>query len=234
MPHYTPASLILVGAGKGLRMGGRIPKPFLPLAGKPILFHTLQRFHHIRYIKEIILVLRVADIPWVMRRFSRGLMGLGVTRIVPGGQRRQDSVYQGLIHSSASIGLVVVHDAVRPFIREPLIREVIRQAVNYGAAIVATPAKDTIKRVSPGRRVVSTLPRNTLWHAQTPQAACRALLLRAYAKANRKGITATDESQLLEAIGIKARIVEDTGINLKITTPKDLALAEFLIRSRRV
>jgi 2-C-methyl-D-erythritol 4-phosphate cytidylyltransferase len=152
-----------------------------------------------------------------------------VVAVCAGGERRQDSVRAGL-GALPPCDLVVVHDAARPLITTDLIRRGVEVATATGAAaIAAMPVKDTIKRVDDGGRVVETPPRERLWAAQTPQVAHRAALERAFALADRRGLTVTDEAALLEAAGEPVSVFAGSYHNLKITTPEDLAIAAALL-----
>jgi 2-C-methyl-D-erythritol 4-phosphate cytidylyltransferase len=221
-------ALLVPAAGLGTRMGRR--KAFLELAGKPLLFHTLDRFLPFRQrICQTILVLHpddtaVAESEWgdALRRTHR------VTDIVAGGPRRQDSVRSGLMRLRPDAHLVAIHDAVRPFVSPRAIAAAFEAAEATGAAIVATPMKPTVKRVAEGR-VVATLDRNVLWCAETPQVFRRQLILDAYDAAERDGLDGTDDAQLVEHLGRPVAIVPGPDLNIKVTTPEDLRLAEALL-----
>jgi len=223
-------ALIVPAAGLGRRMGQR--KSFLELGGKPLLFHTLDRFLPLREcIVQTLVVLNEADLPAVradMEPFLRS--HYGVTDIIVGGERRQDSVVAGLERTRADADLVAVHDGVRPFVPTDAIRACIEAAQAVGAAVVATPMKPTVKRAAHDR-VVETVPRHDLWCAQTPQIARRALLVEAYAAAERDGIDVTDDMQVVERLGHPVAIVAGSELNLKVTTPADLALANAILEA---
>src|SRR3990170_9054505 len=176
------ASLIIVAAGSGKRMKSKIPKPFISINGKPIIIHTLEKFRNIPCIKEIILVLQKNDINWVIKKYGNVLAKLNVTKIVAGGKRRQDSVYNGLISSNINSDLIIIHDVVRPFVTKEIILSAINTAKKYGAAVPAIPAKDTIKLIGQNNIVKNTFNRQSLYQVQTPQVFKRAILLKAYRK----------------------------------------------------
>ncbi|MFP4055404.1 MAG: 2-C-methyl-D-erythritol 4-phosphate cytidylyltransferase [Candidatus Brocadiia bacterium] len=224
-----PIALVVPAAGLGRRMGNR-RKPFLELAGKPLLFHALDRFRSFRdRIVQTLLVLHAEDIPAARRTWGERLEATyGVTRILPGGARRQDSVRAALDHVSGEAGLVVIHDGVRPFVSRRAIAASLDAAEKVGAAVVASPVKPTIKRVA-DHRVVGTVDRRNLWGAQTPQVFRRSLILGAYQAAQREGPDVTDDAQLVEHLGRPVAIVEGSDLNLKITTAEDLRLAEALL-----
>jgi 2-C-methyl-D-erythritol 4-phosphate cytidylyltransferase len=222
---------IIAAAGQGVRMGGRRAKQFLELAGTPILVHTLKRFEQCDDIQEVVLVLPAQE--------TAGFLGLAgkyglrkLARVVPGGATRAESVLRGLQSVRAATARVVaVHDGVRPFVTPEEIDRTVREARAVGAAILAAPVTDTIKETD-GARVLRTLERARLWRAQTPQCFRHELLRRAYELALASGLDATDDSALVERLGVAVSIVEGGEHNIKITTPQDFALAEALMRSR--
>jgi len=224
----STVALIVPAAGLGRRMGQR--KSFLELQGKPLLFHTLDRFLPLRdCIVQTLIVLNEADLPAVRAEMEPVLRErYGVTDIVLGGERRQDSVAAGLGRTRADVDLVAVHDGVRPFVPTDVVRACIDAADAVGAAVAATPMKPTVKRVN-GDRVVETVPRHDLWCAQTPQIARRELLVDAYAAAARDGVDVTDDVQVVERLGHPVAIVTGSDLNIKITTPADLALARAIL-----
>ncbi len=205
-------------------------KPLLELAGKPLILHTLDRFLPFRHrIVQSILLFHPDDVPTVRRELGDTLAGAyGVTDIVAGGERRQDSVRIGLERTSAEAALVAIHDGVRPFVSREAIAASFEAAAEVGAAIVASPMKPTVKRVAEGR-IVASIDRRALWGAQTPQVFRRELILDAYAAAERDGLVATDDAQMVEHLGHPVAIVAGSELNLKITTPEDLRLARAML-----
>ncbi|MFN0086237.1 MAG: 2-C-methyl-D-erythritol 4-phosphate cytidylyltransferase [Blastocatellia bacterium] len=221
---------ILPAAGSGSRFGGQIAKQFLDVAGAPILVHTLRRFDACPEIGAIIVALREEEIEPFGRTLSAYPMRKPV-RLVPGGAERCDSILNALEAAREfAPGLVAVHDAVRPFVTPEQISAVLERAGETGGAILALPATDTIKEVE-GGRIERTIDRRRVWRAQTPQAFRFELLLRANREARAAGQSSamtTDDSQLVERLGIAVAVVEGSARNIKITTPEDLALAERL------
>ena len=229
-------ALIIPAAGVGARFnggnGGRaqagVRKQYLPLAGRPILLRTLDRFKAIPGIVQRVLVVHPDDYGLTQQEWGAELAAAGVTEIVPGGTARQESVRRGLAVLRDDVTIVAVHDAVRPFVSRRAIEQSIRMAAEYGGAVVACKMVATVKRADDKGRIVQTLPREELWMAQTPQTFRRDLLVQAHASAERDGISATDDSFLLERLGMTVMVVEESPNNLKITTPEDLQLAEAM------
>jgi 2-C-methyl-D-erythritol 4-phosphate cytidylyltransferase len=220
---------IIAAAGAGTRMASDRPKQFLQLAGRPVIFHTLKVFEECDSINEVILVLPAAE--------SAGFLSLAgkygvrkLTRVVPGGTTRADSVKRGLMTiRSATAEIVAVHDGVRPFVTAEEIDAVVAAAQTDGAAILVAPVTDTIKQVSDGR-VVQTLDRGVLRRALTPQCFRYDVLRQAYQAADVTDPSVTDESVLVEKLGIRVSIVEGSSRNIKITTAQDLAIAEAILK----
>jgi len=220
---------IIPAAGVGARMQSDRAKQMLELGGAPLLIHTLRRFEACDAIDNIILVLQpdlTAEVLGLISKF--GLKK--ISRVVAGGAERQDSVYRGLqVLDENETGVVAIHDAVRPFIRPQDIKLVVDRAAAVGAAIIALPATDTIKQVK-SARIQRTLDRRRIVHAQTPQAFQLSIIKDAYRKAYEDGFIGTDDSQLVERIGRAVSIVEGSPMNIKITRPLDLVLAEAILR----
>lgn len=214
-------------------MASRIHKPYIPLEGKPLLFHTLEKFLSLPFIQERILVIHKRDQRRVLGEFKGRLEELGVGRVVLGGPRRQDSVRAGLDASNPHYPIVLVHDAVRPFIRPEIITEVIEEAEKWGSAIVALPAPDTIKRVKTRGIILETLSRKGIYLAQTPQCFKRDLLTAAMKKSEAEGWEVSDEAQLMERMNIPVHVVPGDPFNIKITAPEDFELARAILRLQR-
>ena len=223
-------SVILVGAGLGLRMGGPVKKPFMQLHGKPVFLHTLERFSQCDKISETILVVSENDIETLCEQWQSNLDTFKVKKIVPGGKRRQDSVYNGLCHTDRNADIVLIHDVVRPLIKKEQIEAVINKVKETRAAILAAPMKATVKEIVSDFCIKRTVPRNTLWMAQTPQGFERKLILEVFDKFKNSEFEFTDDSQMVEHAGYPVYIVPGTDENIKITTPEDIRLAEALIR----
>jgi 2-C-methyl-D-erythritol 4-phosphate cytidylyltransferase/2-C-methyl-D-erythritol 2,4-cyclodiphosphate synthase len=205
------------------------PKQYHLLAGVPLLIHTVRAFNRNCHIGPIIVV-----VPADWQEKTRDLLnefGLFDDRltITAGGERRQDSVLAGLSLLPESVDIVLVHDGARPLISDDLINRCYHGALRHGAVIAAIPVKDTLKRCAADRTVAATVDRDNLWQAQTPQAARRHLLQRAYALNGDRNVT--DEASLLELAGIPVTVVEGAETNIKITRPEDLALAEKIMQT---
>ena len=220
---------IIAAAGTGSRMASDRPKQFLQLAGTPIIFHTLAPFEQCDSIDEVIVVLpaeeAAAFLAFVGKRGIRKM-----SRVVPGGTTRADSVKRGLLAiRAATAGIVAVHDGVRPFVTVEEIDSVVAAAETDGAAILVTAVTDTIKQVG-DNSVEKTLDRAELRRALTPQCFRYELLRKAYEQADVNDPSLTDESALVEKIGVPVTTIEGSSRNIKITTPDDLLIAEAFIK----
>ena len=223
---------VIVAGGAGRRMGGDVPKQYLPIGGVPILAWTAAAFERSPVVDEIVLVVPESDLAFVADGIVDAFHLRKVRRIVAGGTTRQESVVEGLAAIRGEEGVVLVHDGVRPFVSERIIADAAQCAAQRGAALVAIPITDTVKRVNDRREVVETIPREELWAAQTPQAFRVSLLRSAVDRAKRDGLCATDETMLVERLGIPVPIVPGEPDNIKITTPADLARAEEICKRR--
>jgi 2-C-methyl-D-erythritol 4-phosphate cytidylyltransferase len=221
-------SAIIAAAGAGTRMASDRPKQFLLLAGRPLIFHTLRAFEQCDSIDEVIVVLSAAESAGFLSQ--AGKLGLRkIARVVPGGVTRADSVKRGLMAvRSATAEIVAVHDGVRPFVTVAEIDETVAAARLHGAAILAAPVTDTIKQVD-DQHVIRTLDRSGLRRALTPQCFRYDILRRAYQHADLNDPSLTDESALVEKLGIAVHIVEGSARNIKITTTEDIAIAEAIL-----
>ncbi len=221
---------IIAAAGTGSRMASDRPKQFLHLAETPIIFHALRPFEECDSIQEVIVVLPAEEAAaFLTLAGKRGLRKL--SRVVPGGTTRADSVKRGLLAvRPATAGIVAVHDGVRPFVTVEEIENVVAAAESDGAAILVAPVTDTIKQVK-GSSVVKTLERGELRRALTPQCFRYELLRKAYEQADVKDPSLTDESALVERIGVAVTVVEGSSRNIKITTPQDLSIAETFLKA---
>ncbi|MBN1895235.1 2-C-methyl-D-erythritol 4-phosphate cytidylyltransferase [bacterium] len=220
--------VVIPAGGRGMRMGGGIPKQFIPLGGKPILVHTLERFERCAAVDMVVLAApgRMLDQTADLVR-NAGMKK--VTGIVEGGRERQDSVAAGLASLPGDLDVILVHDAVRPFVTDEQIKAVIRAALRDGAALLAVPEKVTVKEAA-GRYVSSTPDRSRLWQAQTPQGFRADLFRQAVRKAMDERFFATDDAALVERMGCRVKIVEGDERNIKITSPADLAVAEWILK----
>ncbi len=221
---------IIAAAGQGTRMAGRRPKQFLELAGTPILFLTLQAFERCDVIQEIIVVIPSQESAAFLSLANNfGLSKLA--HVVPGGTTRAQSVLHGLqVVREATAEVVAVHDGVRPFVTTAEISRTVETADREGAAILVAAPVDTIKEVKDGR-VVKTLKREELRNALTPQCFQYKLLRRAYEGIDVTDPELTDESSLVERLGVNIAIVEGSARNIKITRAEDLAIAEAILKS---
>jgi 2-C-methyl-D-erythritol 4-phosphate cytidylyltransferase len=226
---------IIAAAGVGKRMGHHIPKPYLQLAGKPILAHTLKIFEAMPEIREVTVVAHPEDLNLCQDTVIAPYHLKKVLRLVPGGKERQDSVYHALkaLKNEEELEIILVHDGVRPFVTPEQIRRVIDAARRHGGAVLGSPAQDTLKRVNSEGRVHQTLERTDIWQIQTPQAFQAPLLWRAFTEAYSRNFYGTDEASLLEEIQQPVVVIPGSPFNLKITTPEDLLLAEAIFALRR-
>jgi 2-C-methyl-D-erythritol 4-phosphate cytidylyltransferase len=220
---------IIAAAGQGTRLGTKRAKQFLELDGVPVIIHTLRRFEHCASIEETIVVLPAADVAGFLTMAGRYNLRK-LARVVAGGQTRAESVWRGLQSvRAATAEIIAVHDGVRPFVSPDEVSRAVAAAEEFGAAILAAPAIDTIKEVRDGC-VQSTLAREGLRRALTPQCFRYALLREAYERAKDLGPDVTDDSWLVEQLGVKVVVVEGDARNIKITRPEDLAFAEILLK----
>jgi 2-C-methyl-D-erythritol 4-phosphate cytidylyltransferase len=211
-------------------MGARRPKQYLRLGVAPILVATLRALGRARSLRGIVVAVPAAQVTATRRLLSRARVPK-VLDVVAGGADRQESVWRGLQRVPDDARIVIVHDAVRPFITAELVERV-RVAAAGGAATCGMPVRDTVKRVADGA-VAATVERAGLWLTQTPQAFTRALLWEAHDKARRDGFAGTDDAVLVERLGMPVAMVTGLAQNLKITTPEDLRTARAWVRPRR-
>jgi len=236
---YTSAVMqvfaILPAAGLGTRMAGPQPKQFLSLDGLPILIHSLRAFAAVERVTAIYVAVRATEMERVEAQVSEYGFADRV-KVVEGGDNRQESVSHALAALPAEDDdVVLVHDAVRPLIDAATIDRTIDAVIEYGAAIVGLPAVDTIKQVertAHGALITSTIPREYVVLAQTPQGFRYGLLRKAFAEAMSDGFVGTDEASVVERAGLPVAVVHGSQVNLKITQPGDLELAEFYLRQR--
>jgi 2-C-methyl-D-erythritol 4-phosphate cytidylyltransferase len=221
--------VILPAAGQGKRMGAGKNKLLLELNEIPVLIHTLKVFEEDEACKGIILAIHPQD----EAEFNALLKKYNLTkviRMIAGGKERQHSIYNALKTVNTN-GIILVHDAARPFIRKEHIQRLTERALETGAAIIGVPAKDTMKKIKDGV-VVETVERSSLWAVQTPQAFRISLLLEAYEKAERDHFLGTDDASLVERLHHPVVMVEGDYDNIKLTTPEDLYFAEAILKKR--
>lgn len=217
---FTKVSAILLAGGIGSRMNSQTPKQFLQLAEKPIARYSFDIFSAMSEIDEIIVVC----LPEYRDLFEI-LSDKHLTFALPG-ERRQDSVYNGLMEASHDSNFICIHDAARPFIDEALVRRALDAGFAHGAATVGMPVKFTVKQSDKHHFVRSTPDRAYIWEIQTPQVIMKDLLHQGFNYANKNHLTVTDDVSLVELLGKEVKLVEGSHINLKITVPTDLMTAQ--------
>jgi 2-C-methyl-D-erythritol 4-phosphate cytidylyltransferase len=223
-------SAIIVAAGKSTRMGPQLDKLFLPVAGRPLLAHTWERFDRAAVIGEIVLVVRdglqstFAELA-VKFQFAKPF------RLVAGGKERQDSVWNGLEALSPAAEIVAIQDAARPCASPALIEATIEAAREFGAAVAAQPVSDTIKASDDGAFVARHLDRSRLWAVQTPQTFRVGIIRRALQAVRERGAQVTDDTAACELIGQPVKLVNVPGPNPKVTVPGDVPYVEMLLRT---
>jgi 2-C-methyl-D-erythritol 4-phosphate cytidylyltransferase len=218
---------VIVAAGRAERFGGPLPKQFCILCGRPVLSWTISRLESAAAIDRIVVVVAEAYLRQTVEQIIDPFGFSKVTKVVSGGATRIESVRQGLKAVSGAAKLVAVHDGARPVVRPADIDRVVETARQEKAAMLALPATDTVKQVR-GGYIEGTLDRNSLYLAQTPQVFARDLIMAAH-RQTAPGMAVTDDASLVEAQGVRVRIVEPSGPNLKITGPDDLILAAALL-----
>jgi len=221
---------VVPAAGQGTRMGGATRKQYLSLGGIPLLVLSLKVLQQIDSIREIILSVPEYDRDYCWREIVNPFGLRKVTQIVAGGQRRQDSVRNGLLAITDSPDLVLVHDGVRPFIGGALVEAGISCAAKTGAAVVAIPIHDTVKRVDTQGVIRETLTREGLWLIQTPQVFRFDWLMEAHQQAQQEHWEVTDDAALIERKGYAVSVVEGSCFNIKITRPDDLVFGEAILQ----
>ena len=203
------------------------------LRDKPILVHTLQRFEHCPDVDEIAVAVPEQSIAEMESMISHHRLHK-VSMVTVGGEKRQDSVYNALRRLTIKASdIVLVHDGVRPFVESKRISHLIRVCMEHGAAVLAVQPKDTIRRSRGGEFFDQTLDRNALWLVQTPQAFRASILLKAFKEARRARFYGNDEASLVERVGVRARIVEGSYDNIKITTQEDVELGQLILERWR-
>lgn len=219
---------VIVAGGCGSRMKAAVRKQYLNLGGAPIVAHTLMAFDRHPDLDRIFLVVPENDLEWCRADLLATLSLEHDVQLVAGGRRRQDSVFNGLTAVGVSDGTVMIHDGVRPFVRLSLMNACIAGVKNTCGCIPAIPATDTLKRVDANGIIVSTLNRQQIHLAQTPQTFPLDLIRRAYQIADQRGFTATDDASIAEFAGETVTVVPGDPDNIKITTPEDLLIAKVI------
>jgi 2-C-methyl-D-erythritol 4-phosphate cytidylyltransferase len=219
---------IIAAAGRGTRMNSPMNKQFLELGNKSILAHTLEKFDHCPDIDCIDIIVPQEWLLYVAENIVDKFCISKVRKIVVGGATRQESVFAALKAIDENIRYVAIHDAVRPLLQPDLLLEVLHRGMETGAAILAVPVRDSLKKISNGK-VEHTLDRSSIWQAQTPQVFERSLIVQAHEQAFCDQYFASDDSALVERLGHPVYVVASNFMNFKITTPEDLEIATSLI-----
>ena len=218
---------IVPAAGSGKRIKSKIQKPYIELCGKPIIAHTLLKLSKNRFIAEIIVAVNKKSVNKV-RRDIIAKFRIKKTKVVAGGKERKDSVFNALRNVSEDVDYVLIHDCARPLVTDKVIVVSLKTAQRFRASVVAVPVKSTLKRIGKNGRISCTADRRNFWEAQTPQVFKKSLLERAYKRLGRISASLTDDSMLVERLGVKPKVVLGSYSNIKITTQEDLALAKIL------
>lgn len=222
------STAVIVAAGKGRRMGTEISKQFLPLCGKEILAHTVEKFEKAACIRDIILVTG-GDALQDVRQMAQEYGWKKIISVTEGGRERQDSVFLGLQQVPQDTEIVLIHDGVRPFVTEEILERSIAAAKETGGCVAGVPAKDTIKVCDAEGFAIATPDRSTLRQIQTPQTFRRKEILAAYEKAKADGFLGTDDASVAEYSGFPVQVIMGSYRNIKITTKEDLLIgAAFL------
>ncbi|MDD5944163.1 MAG: 2-C-methyl-D-erythritol 4-phosphate cytidylyltransferase [Clostridia bacterium] len=221
-------SAVIVAAGTGKRMGADRPKQFLELCGKTIIERTAAVFGGCSAVDEIIIVSSETGLE-ECRRILSGCNGDKPVKYVLGGAERYDSVYNGIRAADERCGIVIIHDGVRPFVKEKLIIDSVEAAVSFGACAAGVKSKDTVKICDDRGFVRSTPDRSFVYAIQTPQTFRKEIITDAYEKAYEKGIFGTDDAAVAENAGYPVKIIEGSYDNIKITTPDDLLVGEKIL-----
>ena len=223
---------VIVAAGKGRRMGTEVSKQFLPLCGKEILAHSVEKFEKADNIRDIVLVTGEDSLQDV-REMAQEYGWKKIVSVVAGGKERQDSVWNGLQVVSGDTDIVLIHDGVRPFVTEDILNQSIETAVEMGGCVAGVPAKDTIKVCNSENIAVATPDRSTLWQIQTPQTFRKDLIMQAYQKAKAEGFVGTDDASLAEYSGCSVKVIMGSYRNIKITTKEDLLIGEAFLKEEQ-
>jgi 2-C-methyl-D-erythritol 4-phosphate cytidylyltransferase len=221
---------IIVAGGKGVRMKTETPKQYLMILGVPLLIHTVKAFEKSSLVDSICLVVPEYDMRFCQNALLDGVTLKKLLTIAAGGTHRQESVYNGLKALNPLPEIVLIHDGVRPLVTAEQIDTCVRSAKKTGACILAIPAEDTLKKVSVSKAIFSTVDRDAIWLAQTPQAFRFDKILEAHEQSRHDGYFGTDDASLLERLGEPVSIVRGSRFNIKVTTPEDLLLAECIMK----
>ena len=231
MYNNKKIAVIIAAAGSGNRMGSGIPKQYMEMQGKTILARTIEAFSKNAYIDELYLVVNQEYQDYCNGLFLGRDGAPKVKQVICGGAERQDSVYAALSVLPSDVNFVLIHDGARPFVTDETICALVESTVNFGAAAIAVPVKDTIKSAE-NDIFTETLDRSRLYSIQTPQGFNRKLLLMAYQKAFAENFYGTDDAVLVEKMGEKVYLVKGDYNNIKITTKEDVAVGEAILKSK--
>ena len=232
---FVKTTAIIVAAGEGRRIGTRLSKTYIPIAGRALLLRTLDQFCRSKRVNNLVVVIANRDLAKCesLLRDDPQLEKQSWT-LELGGASRQESVKRGLQKIPSDCDVVVIHDGARPFVSPGLIDRSIEEAWTRKAVVVGVPVRDTIKMISETRQIISTPARDCLWEIQTPQAFERSLIVEAYEAAERNNLEGTDDAMLVERLGKPVYLIEGERTNIKITVPEDLLFAEALARKRKL
>ena len=222
---------IIVAAGRGVRMHDSVRKQYIALDGVPIVTRTLNIFCSCRPVSRIILVVPQEDFDYCRNAILTPPHLQKDIILAAGGPERQESVYNGLQIVEPDDGIVVIHDGVRPFVRQSQLIGCIKGAAEFGACILGIPAFDTVKQVNARNEIVQTHRRDALWLAQTPQAFRTELIKKAHEAARQQGFLGTDDAALVERLGQTVKIIPGSRSNIKITSQEDFAIARAILQS---
>lgn len=225
-------SVVIAAAGMGKRMKSKVNKQYLLLKEKPIVSHTIEVFEKNKYVDEIIVVTREEEVNYCKVNVVDKYNFKKVKEVVRGGVERQDSVYNGLKICDKNTDVVLIHDGARPFIKDEEIKEIIVKTIKHDACVIGVRVKDTIKVVDGENNIVDTPNRENLWAVHTPQSFDYNLIVNAHEKCNEEKWIVTDDSSLVEKLGVKVKMIEGSYNNIKITTQEDLRFAESILNER--
>lgn len=225
-------SVIIAAAGQGKRMGSKINKQYLNLSHQPILAHTLKVFEGIQEIDEMIIVVHPDEMKYCQEKIIEKYGIKKVSKIVPGGKERQESIFNGLKGVDPRCDIVVIHDGARPFVRKEHIIKSIDEVTLHKAVGLGVPVKDTIKIVDEENTIMNTPKRKFLWAIHTPQTFDYRLLIDAHKKALKDGFLGTDDTVLVERMNQKVKMMMGSYENIKITTPEDIYIGEAILKNR--
>jgi len=226
-------SAVIVAAGSSKRMNNGVDKLSVRIQGRTLLAWTISRFEAVSSVDEIILVVRAESLEYVRDELIVKEGFKKVKSVVPGGDQRQNSTENGLNAISEDAQIVLVHDGARPLVRPEEIDSVIQSTKENGAALLAVRCKDTVKEVM-NNTVIKTLPRDTLWLAQTPQGFRKDIIMNALDSAKDEGYLGTDEASLVERLGVNVSIVEGRTNNIKVTFPEDVERIQTYLKSELI